>query len=92
MDCAKICLISTVMPIVSRFGSYVDIGLAICISQYRKSNIGISAKSHIDASLNNKYKNYKKSCYRANREYQGACTPLLEWLWERLTKLVLASS
>ena len=30
----------TVMPIVSRLGSEVDIGLAISIGQYRKSNIG----------------------------------------------------
>ena len=41
------------MPVVSRFGSYVDIASAIGISQYRKSNrlIGISAKSQIGAPL-----------------------------------------
>ena len=39
------------MPVVSKFGSYVDIGSAIGIGQYRKSNIGISAKSHIGTPL-----------------------------------------
>ena len=35
MDGAQI-----MMPIVSTFGSYADIGSVISIGQYRKSNIG----------------------------------------------------
>ena len=44
----------SVIPVVSRFGSEVDIGSAIGIGQCRQKQyrlIGISANSHIGASL-----------------------------------------
>ena len=40
MDGAQIRLYGIMMPIVSTFGSNVDIGLVIGIGQYRKGNIG----------------------------------------------------